>query len=71
MFATGKTTVGLAEWIIDDTCLVCFVSLEFEMWEWTDGRTVEYSDHYRPSMAINDTLDQSIVRPVVIVILLW
>ena len=24
MFTTGET-VGLAEWIIDDTCLVCFI----------------------------------------------
>ena len=24
MFATGVTMVGLAEWIIDDTCLVKF-----------------------------------------------
>ena len=30
MFATG-VTMGLAEWIIDDTCLVVFVSLVMSM----------------------------------------
>ena len=29
MFATGET-VGLAEWIIDDTCLVYFLNRDFE-----------------------------------------
>ena len=31
MFTTDESheTVGLAEWIIDNTCLVCFVLLDF------------------------------------------
>ena len=29
----------LAEWIIDDTCLVCFVLLDIEKWGRTDGWT--------------------------------
>ena len=30
MFATG-VTVGLAEWIIDDTCLVHFVAIRLQL----------------------------------------
>ena len=37
MFATGET-VGLAKWIIDDTSLVCFGSVDFEKWGRTYGR---------------------------------
>ena len=38
MLTTGES-VSLAEWIIDDTCLVCFVLLAFEKWGRTYGRT--------------------------------
>ena len=34
MFATG-VTMGVAEWIIDNTCLVGFVLQDFEKWGWT------------------------------------
>ena len=58
MFATGET-VGLVEWIIDDTWLVCFVLVHFEKRGGTDGSTnartyrrnmCEYNDHYRPEL---------------------
>ena len=45
MVAIGET-VGMAEWIIDDTCLV-----HFEKWGRTDGRTedmCENNDPYQP-----------------------
>ena len=38
MVVTGDT-MGLAEWIIDGTCLLCFVLLDFEKWERTYVRT--------------------------------
>ena len=38
--------MGLEEWIVDDTCLVYFVSHNFEKWGQTDDMC-ENSDHYR------------------------
>ena len=49
MFATG-VTMGLAEWIIDDTCLVtriCFACLDFEKSRRIDNMC-ENNYHNRP-----------------------
>ena len=34
MIAIGET-MGLAEWIIDDSCLVFIILMAYQVWEWS------------------------------------
>ena len=52
MFAAGET-VGLAEWLIDDTCLICIISVTNEL------QLLEEDEHFKETMTYRINLIES------------